>query len=179
MGKSDHGGRTVALVVAAGRNRVIGSAGRMPWHVPGDLKTFRRLTMGRPIIMGRKTFQSIGRALDGRTNIVITRDPAFQAADITVAPSFDAALSLASGAPSADNSIMVIGGGEIYRAALPYADMIYMTEIAAEPEGDTWFPALAPEEWAEIEQIDIVPDPRDDHAAVLRVFRRVAAPTGD
>ena len=179
MGKSDHGGRTVALVVAAGRNRVIGSAGRMPWHVPGDLKTFRRLTMGRPIVMGRKTFQSIGRALDGRTNIVITRDPAFQAADVTVAASLEAALTLANGAPSADNSIMVIGGGEIYRAALPYADMIYLTEIAAEPDGDTWFPALASEEWTEIEQMAVEPDPRDDHAAVLRIFRRVAAASGD
>lgn len=179
MRQPEHEGRTIALVVAAARNRVIGRQGSMPWHVPGDLKTFRRLTMGRPIVMGRKTFQSIGRALDGRTNIVITRDPAFQAVGVTVAASLDAALALANAAPSTDNSIMIIGGGEIYRAALPHADRVYMTEIAAEPEGDTWFPALAPEEWVQTEHIDLEPDPRDDHAAVLRVFKRVAAPSGD
>ena len=176
MSKPEQAGRTIALVVAAARNRVIGRGGTMPWHVPGDLKTFRRLTMGRPIIMGRKTFQSIGRALDGRTNIVITRDPDFQAAGIVLASSLDTALALANSAPSADNSIMIIGGGEIYRAALAHADKVYMTEIAAEPEGDTWFPALAPEEWVETEYIAVEPDPRDDHAAVLRVFERVAAP---
>ena len=174
MSTPDQPGRKIALVVAAARNRVIGRAGAMPWHVPGDLKTFRRLTIGRPIIMGRKTFEAIGRALDGRTNIVVTRDPAFQADGVTIATSLDAALACANNAPSVDNSIMIIGGGEIYRVALPYADTIYMTEITADPDGDTWFPALDPTEWAEMERVAVAPDPRDDHAAVLIVYQRTA-----
>jgi dihydrofolate reductase len=104
-------GHKIALVVAAARNRVIGLGGTMPWRVPSDLKAFRRLTMGRPIIMGRKTFQSIGRALDGRTNIVITRDQNFEADGVLVAASLPEALEIAQDAPTADNFIMVIGGG--------------------------------------------------------------------
>ncbi|MFY0613286.1 MAG: dihydrofolate reductase [Hyphomicrobiaceae bacterium] len=162
----------MALVVAAARNRVIGRDGRMPWHVPGDLKVFRRLTMGRPVIMGRKTFQSIGRALDGRTNIVVTRDPNFAADGVVTAQSLDEALARAADAPSADDTTMVIGGGEIYRAALGLAETIYMTEIAADPEGDTCFPALDPAEWAETARIAIPADPRDAHAAELVTYQR-------
>lgn len=172
MSSPEQPGRSVALIVAAARNRVIGHAGAMPWHMPGDLKTFRRLTMGRPIIMGRKTHQAIGRALDGRTNIVITRDKAFKADGVEVAHTFAEALALANNAPSVDNSVMVIGGGEIYRVALPHADTVYLTEIAAEPDGDTWFPELEPGEWVERERVAIAADPCDDHAAVLITYDR-------
>ena len=149
----------------------------MPWYVPGDLKTFRRLTMGRPIIMGRKTFQSIGRALDGRTNIVITRDQDFQADGVVVAASLPEALEIARGAPSADNLTMVIGGGEVYRSALPLADTIYMTEIEADPDGDTWFPSLDPCIWAETSRSAIDADPRDEHRAALITYDRLAEGT--
>ena len=170
--------RRIALVVAAGRNRVIGRDGRMPWSIPSDLKSFRRLTMGRPVIMGRKTFQSIGRALDGRTNIVVTRDPDFVAADVIVARSLDEALGRAEAAPCRDGIIMVIGGGEVYRVALPRADTIYMTEIAADPAGDTWFPALDAAEWREVARVEIPPDSRDGHAAELVTYQRRAANGG-
>jgi dihydrofolate reductase len=152
---------------------VIGFGGTMPWHVPGDLKTFRRLTMGRPIVMGRKTFQSIGRALDGRTNIVVTRDADFRADGIMMAASLPQALEIAQDAPSTDNRTMVIGGGEIYRSALPLADTIYMTQIEAEPEGDTWFPSLDPAAWAETSRSPIEGDPRDEHLATLIIYDRI------
>lgn len=171
-GPSDSG-RSVALVVAVAKNRIIGKSGTMPWRMPGDLKTFRRLTMGHPIIMGRKTFQSIGKALDGRTNIVVTRDEAFAAEGTLRAGSFDAALDKAKAAASGNEHIMVIGGGEIYRLALAHADTIYMTEINAEPEGDTYFPALPPGEWSEIARETIVADPRDEYAAELITYRRI------
>ena len=165
--------RSVALIVACARNRVIGLGGAMPWHVPGDLKTFRRLTMGRPIIMGRKTFQSIGRALDGRTNIVVTRDPDFEADGIELAASLPEALVIARNAPSVDNCTMVIGGGEVYRSALSIADTIYMTQIEADPEGDTWFPPLDQSIWAETSRDMIDADPRDQYAAKLIVYDRI------
>lgn len=166
--------RKIALVVAAARNRVIGRDGQMPWHVPGDLKTFRRLTMGRPVIMGRKTFQSIGRALDGRTNIVVTRDSNFAADGVITAASLDEALAHAVDAPSADDFIMIIGGGQVYQAALALADRVYMSEIAADPDGDTWFPALDPAEWTETARATIAPDPRDAYAAQLVTYQRKA-----
>jgi dihydrofolate reductase len=162
----------IALVVAAARNHVIGLGGKMPWRVPSDLKVFRELTMGNPIIMGRKTFESIGGALDGRTNIVVTRDTAYQADGALIAASLQDALSLATKAPSADNRIMIIGGGEIYRLALPLADIVYLTEIDAEPDGDTWFPALDPGQWAEMERKDITPGPHDQYRARLITFHR-------
>ena len=177
---SPRGGETqspklnVALVVAAARNRVIGREGAMPWRVPSDLKTFRRLTMGHPIIMGRKTFQSIGRALDGRTNIVITRNATFHADGVQTAASLDGALALARAAAGADNQAMIIGGGEIYRAALQFADVVYMTEIAGEIHGDTWFPELASDQWSEVARDPIAPDKRDEYGATLVTFRRIA-----
>ena len=106
----------------------------MPWRLPTDLKTFRRLTMGKPVIMGRKTFQSIGKALDGRRNIVVSRDAGFAATDVSVARSLDDAIALARSWCGADE-IMVIGGAEIYRQALPLADRVYLTRVHAQPGG--------------------------------------------
>lgn len=167
----------VALVVAAATNGVIGLNGRMPWRIPSDLKTFRRLTMGRPIIMGRKTFQSIGRALEGRTNIVVTRDASFRAYDVIVVSSFQNALSLGAKVAGTDGEVMIIGGGEIYQMALPLADVVYMTEIAAEPEGDTVFPPLSPDEWVETARTVIEPDPRDDYPVSLVTYSRQPSQT--
>ena len=142
--------------------------------MPSDLKTFRRLTMGKPIIMGRKTFQSIGRPLDGRDNIVVTRDPAFQAAGVEVAGDLDQAIVQARALAVArgTSEIMIIGGAEIYRSALPLADRIYLTRIDARPDGDTTFADPAPLIWLEAQRTPIPPDPRDEFQATLIVYER-------
>ncbi|MDN5865344.1 MAG: dihydrofolate reductase [Gammaproteobacteria bacterium] len=137
---------TIALIVAAGENGVIGKDGGMPWHLPADLKHFKATTMGKPIVMGRHTFEAIGRALPGRRSIVVTRRSAIGAEGIETAASLDAALALAGDAPQ----IMVIGGGELYRAALSQAQRIFLTRVHAKIEGDTFFPDLPANEWREI-----------------------------
>jgi dihydrofolate reductase len=124
---------------------VIGRAGGLPWRLPDDLKRFKALTLGKTVIMGRKTFESIGRPLPQRRNIVVTRDPRFAALGIEVAASLEAALALCRQEPE----VMVIGGAEIYRAALPLADKIELTRVEAEVDGDVHFPALDLAEWRE------------------------------
>ncbi len=140
----------VSLVVAAAANGVIGRDNRMPWHLPEDLAHFKRLTLGHPVVMGRKTYESIvaalGKPLPGRTNIVITRQIGFAAPGCTVAASLEAAL----GAARAADEVFVIGGAEVYRLALARADRVYLTRIDATFEGDAIFPALDPTEWREV-----------------------------
>lgn len=123
----------VSLVVAASRNGVIGAGGKLPWRLPADLKRFKEITLGHPIIMGRKTFESIGKPLPGRTNIVITRQKGFQACGATVAHSLEEALQICEG----QEETFVIGGAEIYKEALPQAARIYLTRIDQDFEGDT------------------------------------------
>jgi len=127
------------IVAVAGKKRVIGKKGGLPWHIPAELKRFKNITMGHPIIMGRKTFQSIGKALAGRTNIVITRDRSYAQAGIIVVHSLDEALKSAQG-QQGDEEIFVIGGGEIYQQALPLAEKLYLTVIDKEIDGDVFFP---------------------------------------
>lgn len=139
----------ISIIVAASLNGIIGERGDMPWRLPSDLKHFRALTMGKPVLMGRKTFQSLPKALDGRDNIVITRDPSFAAPGALVAGSLDAAIALGrerAAARGADE-VMIIGGGEIYAAALDLADRVYLTRVDAMVQGDTSFPALPAECW--------------------------------
>ncbi|MDH4072115.1 MAG: type 3 dihydrofolate reductase [Gammaproteobacteria bacterium] len=133
----------ISIVVATSANNVIGVDGGLPWHLPEDLKRFRQITMGKPMIMGRATFESIGRALPGRKSIVLTRQPDFEAEGCVVVPSIEAALKAAGDA----DEVMVIGGGEIYRQFLARADRIYLTRLQAELEGDTTFPELDMDEW--------------------------------
>jgi dihydrofolate reductase len=133
----------LTLVAAMARNRVIGQNGRMPWHLPADLAHFKRLTMGHPIVMGRKTFAAIGRALPGRRNIVISRSAPSLPPGVLGVRSLDEAIANCS----PDDQIMVIGGGEVYRLALDQARSLELTLIDAAPEGDTWFPAVAPCDW--------------------------------
>lgn len=140
----------VSLIVAMAVNRVIGSAGELPWRLPADLAYFKRITMGKPVVMGRKTWEAIGRPLPGRHNIVVTRNRAFAAAGAVVVHSLDAALDRIVG----DDEVMVIGGGEIYRLALPRADRIYLTEVKSAPAGDARFPELDPAEWREVSRKD-------------------------
>jgi dihydrofolate reductase len=133
----------ISIIVAASANNVIGVDGRLPWRLPEDLKRFKEITMGKPMIMGRATYDSIGRALPGRTSIVISRQSGFKAEGCIVVDSIDAAINAAGDV----DEVMVIGGGEIYRQVLPMVDRIYMTRVQAEVEGDTRFPELDMDEW--------------------------------
>ena len=164
----------LVLVVAVAENGVIGRDGAMPWRLSSDLKRFRKLTMGKPMVMGRKTFEAIGRPLDGRDSVVVTRQAAFTAPGIHVANTFEAALLLAGELADGRGveEIMVIGGAEIYAAALPLADTIYLTRVHAEPEGDTWFPELEPDQWREISRQRHPAGDRDDAASSFIVLER-------
>ena len=142
----------VAHIVALNRQRVIGVENRLPWHLPADLKHFKALTMGKPIIMGRKTWESIGRPLPGRENIVVTRQEGYGATGAKVCTSLEDALHVARESAERDglDEIFVIGGETLYRQSLSSVDCIYITEVVAEVDGDAFYPDLDPCEWEEI-----------------------------
>ncbi|MBT3711045.1 MAG: dihydrofolate reductase [Gammaproteobacteria bacterium] len=146
----------LSLAWAMAQNRVIGRNNNLPWYLPEDLKYFKRITMGKPIIMGRKTFESIGKALPGRTNIVISRNTEFSAEEARVVHSLEAACALSESIVEIDGmeEAMVIGGAEIYRQARPLADRLYLTEVHAEVEGDTYFPEIDLSTWKEVARQD-------------------------
>jgi dihydrofolate reductase len=133
----------VSIIAAMDRNRLIGNNNQLPWHLPADLAHFKKLTMGKPIIMGRKTYESIGRPLPGRTNIVMTRSGDFHPEGVMVASSLEQALEMAAG----EEEVMVIGGSTIYQLALPAAERLYITYVDNSYEGDAWFPALDTGQW--------------------------------
>lgn len=143
----------VTLIVARARNGVIGRDGKLPWRLPEDLAFFKRTTMGQPILMGRRTWESIGRPLPGRRNIVVSRQPGFAAAGAEVAPSLDQALRLCG--DSAE--VFVIGGAQLYREALPRAQRQIVTEIDADFDGDTYWPAPDPAHWREAAREHLAP----------------------
>jgi len=136
---------TISLVVAAANNNAIGKEGKMPWHLPADMKHFKNITWGLPVIMGRKTFESIGKVLPGRKNIVITRQLGWEAEGVVVVKKVEDAFFVA--AETDAKEAMVIGGGEIYKQLFDKARRIYLTRVDAEPEADTFFPVLRAEEW--------------------------------
>lgn len=142
----------LCLVVAAAKNNVIGVDNKLPWHLPKDLQYFKRLTMAKPIVMGRKTFESIGRPLPGRENIVITRQTDWQFEGVTVVHDLPAAIARGEMllAGQEGDELMVIGGAEIYQQALPHADKIYLTRVECVLEGDAFFPTLEDTQWCEI-----------------------------
>ncbi|WP_310476023.1 dihydrofolate reductase [Sandarakinorhabdus sp.] len=140
----------ITMVVARARNGVIGKDGAMPWRLPADLKRFKAITVGKPVVMGRKTFESIGKPLPGRQNIVLTRQPGWTAEGVTVVPNLAEAIAAAGLDPRIRGHIMIIGGAEIYALALPIATRVELTEVDAEPEGDTFLPAFDPARWEEI-----------------------------
>ncbi len=140
----------ISIVAAVGEHGVIGNEDRLPWHLPADLAYFKQLTMGSPIVMGRKTHESIGRPLPGRLNIVVTRDEEYHAAGCATARSFDEALAFAGDAAE----VFIIGGAELFAEALPRADRIYLTRVHAEFEGDVFFPAFDESEWKEVARED-------------------------
>lgn len=158
----------ISLVVAMGKNRVIGAEGRIPWHLPNELKLFRRITMGHHIIMGRKTYESIGRLLPGRTTVIVTRQPGYAVPGAVVAHSIDEAIA----GCREDDEMMVIGGGELYRAILPRADRIYLTTVDAEPSGDTFMPHLDQKEWHVASSEAFPADDRHPYAYRFEVWDR-------
>jgi dihydrofolate reductase len=145
------GKKTIALIVARARNGVIGRDNSMPWHLPEDLRYFKRVTLGKPVIMGRNTWESLGKPLPGRDNIVITRNENFYAHGATVVNDLETALLLADSLADARGvaEIMIIGGAQIYAEALPQVTRAYITEVHADIEGDTFFPALDVNGWKE------------------------------
>ena len=145
----------VAMIAAMSRNRVIGVDGQLPWYLPEDLKFFQRMTQAKPLVMGRKTFASIGKPLPNRLNIVVTRDTAFAHPGVRVCHNLHDALALAEhhATIEAAEEVMVMGGGEIYAQAMPYAQRLYITEVDTEVQGDACFPAIDPEQWQEAQRV--------------------------
>lgn len=169
-------GIRIALVVAVARNGVIGRDGGLAWRISDDLKWFKTVTMGKPIIMGRKTWDSIGKALPGRTNIVVTRNQDFSAPGALVCASLSAAYraGIDAAIASQTDEICIIGGGEIYRAALHDADRLYFTEVDASPEGDAWFPDINPGDWARSDAGRAEKGGRNEHACHFIILDRNA-----
>jgi dihydrofolate reductase len=165
---------TVSLVVAVARNGVIGRDGGLPWRLSSDLKRFKTNTIGRPVIMGRKTYQSIGRPLPERHNIVVTRDASFRADGVTVVKDIAAALAVAKASAANDGAseVCVIGGGEIYRQTIGQADRLVVTFVEAEVDGDTRFPDIDPKTWREISSEKHPAGEKDSHATRHVVYER-------
>lgn len=161
-----------SLIVARARNGTIGKANGMPWHLPADLAHFKRVTLGHPVIMGRRTWDSIGRALPGRRNIVVSRSPGFAAPGAEVFSSLPDAWRAVEGSDEA----FVIGGAQLYADALAQADRIYLTEIAADVGGDTFFPALAPGQWRESLLGEHPADGRNPYALRFLLLERSRSP---
>ena len=156
----------VSLVVAMSADRLIGQGGGLPWRLPADLRHFKSITMGKPILMGRKTHESIGKPLPGRENIVLTRDRSFRAEGCRVVHSIEEALAAAG----ANDELMVIGGAEIYRAFLDRADRMYMTLVEGEFRGDTHFPPYDEQAWKEVERESHEADEKNPYAFTFLTY---------
>ena len=178
LGKGPGERPVIALVVAIGENGAIGRGGDLPWRLSSDMRYFRKITMGKPVIMGRRTFKSLPRVLDGRLNIVLTRDQGFVAPDAVMAHSLEEGLAAAreSAVRTGADEIMVIGGEDVFREVLPQAHRIYLTEVHATPEADTWFPDFDKREWREVLRERHQAGPRDEHAFSFVVLERTDGP---
>ena len=161
---------TVSLIVAAAANGVIGRDGGLPWRLPADLRHFKRTTMGHHLIVGRRTWEEVGRPLPGRTMVVVTRDPALQIPEAVVVHSLQEAVAVAVGA--GDDEVFVAGGGQIYRQAMPMADRIYLTRVHVDVEGDTTFPELDGEAWRLVSREDHEADERNPYPYSFLVYER-------
>ena len=159
----------ISIIVAVAENGVIGSDNRLPWHLPDDLKRFKALSLGKPIVMGRRTFDSIGRPLPGRANIVISRQPGLTIAGAVVRHSLDAALVAAGSVPE----IVVIGGAEIFRQVLPRTNTIHLTRVHARVAGDVLFPELDPAKWREAAVEHHAADERHQYAFSFVTLQRI------
>jgi dihydrofolate reductase len=174
--------RPIALVIVAAvaENGVIGQGGSLPWRLKSDMKHFRATTMGKPVVMGRKTYLSLARPLVGRTNIVVSRDRTFAAPGVLAAPSLEAALAAARGDAlrRGEAEIAVIGGADIYAQTMPLAGRLVITRVHLQPDGDTKFPAVDPDVWQEVERTERGAGPDDDAGFTLLVYERRAADAG-
>jgi dihydrofolate reductase len=164
----------VALIAAIGENSVIGSEGRIPWRLPSDFAHFKRTTLGKPLIMGRKTFESIGKPLPGRTNIIVTHRRDYAPEGVVVCHSLAEALERAQRIAAADGAgeVMIGGGGEIYREAMPLADRLHITHVAASPEGDAQFPAIAADQWEVVARHAVARTEKDSADFVVLTYAR-------
>lgn len=161
----------VSLVVAMAKNRVIGANQSIPWHLPRELKMFKAITLGHHMVMGRNTWESIARLLPGRTTVVVTRQPDYRIDGAIVAPSLEAALAACQG----DEEIFIIGGAQLYAAALPRADRIYLTEIDAEVAGDTYMPEFDLQQWRATAVTEYPADEKNRYNYKLTIYERSAA----
>ena len=164
----------ISLVVARGTNNVIGVNGNLPWKLSSDLKRFKAITLGKPIIMGRKTWASIGRPLPGRPNLVVTRDANFKADGASVWSNIDVAVAAAQAMAqkSGVNEVCIIGGGELYAQTIDRAARLYITDVDAAPLGDALFPVFNEQDWHETLRESVPAGPKDDHSFCLRVLDR-------
>lgn len=160
----------VSLIAAMAENRVIGRANQLPWHLPADLQHFKRLTMGKPMIMGRRTWQSLPGLLPGRRHIVVSSNPAFSAEGCEVARSLNQALQMAGSEPE----VMVIGGAVLYRQTLPLASRLYMTLIHAMVDGEIYFPAFEPADWVEVSREEHAADMTNSYAYTFLTLERIS-----
>jgi dihydrofolate reductase len=165
----------VSLIVAADERGGIGRDGGLPWHLPDDLRRFKTLTMGKPMVMGRRTWDSIGRPLPGRRSLVVSRQRGLEIHGAEVVGSFEDALRAAGEVPE----VCVIGGAELYRAALPNADVVHLTRVHSTVEADTFLPPLDPAEWEQVNCERHAADERHAHAFSYVTLRRVTRPAGD
>ncbi|MDJ0931188.1 dihydrofolate reductase [Breoghania sp.] len=165
---------SIALIAAIAENGVIGRDNDMPWKLSSDLKRFKTLTMAKPVVIGRRTFQSIGRPLPGRPNIVVTRNPDFSVEGIHVVASLDEGLDLARklAAEAGADEVMVLGGGTLYEQSMASADVLYITEVHATPEGDTHFPEISPDTWREVSREACPRGERDNAGITFITYRR-------
>jgi dihydrofolate reductase len=164
----------LSLIVAMADNNAIGLNHTLPWHLPADLKHFKQITTGKPVLMGRKTFDAIGRPLPERTNIVVTRDTTYEAPGCVATHSIEEALIVAGDA----EEVMVIGGAEFYRQLLPRADRIYLTRVHGVVDGDVFFPEIDDTEWQEVERIDHTADEKNAYDYSFIRLERIAASPG-
>lgn len=158
----------ISMIVAASENNAIGKDNKLIWHLPADLKLFKTLTMGHHMIMGRKTYESIGKALPGRVSIVISRQEFYKAEDCFVVHSLEEALNKASG----DSEVFIIGGDAIFKSALPIVDKVYLTRVHATFEADTFFPELSAESWELLESTPFKADEKNKYDYSFQVFSR-------
>ena len=161
----------ISFVVAAASNNVIGLEGKLPWNLPNDMKHFKNVTWGMPVIMGRKTFESLGKVLPGRKNIVITRQPGWKMEGVVAVKSIEDALFVA--AETDANEAMVIGGGEIFKTLFDKAKRIYLTRVDAEPEADTFFPVIDPQHWWLLSQKNYEADEKNPYNYSFQTWERL------
>ena len=164
----------IAMIAGVAENGVIGSEQTIPWRVPSDMAFFKSTTMGKPIVMGRKQYETVGRPLPGRSNIVITRQQGYRPEGVLVFHDVETALAEATAIANADgvDEIMIIGGGEPYAQLMERADRLYITHIDLSPAGDVRFPAIDPTKWAVVAEPEVLPSPKDDASYRVKVYER-------